>query len=94
MVEHAIRFLTAHIMWKTRGLTRSDNLSPEERAHREKLRAQRDALVGKTREYAIGTQSNAIEGVKRAVRCSHITISPHYHRVHFAYEGLYRLSRA
>jgi hypothetical protein len=50
--------------------------------------------VGKTREYAIGTQSNAIEGVKRAVRCSYITIFPHDHGVHFAYEGLYRLSRA
>ncbi|KDQ56870.1 hypothetical protein JAAARDRAFT_36349 [Jaapia argillacea MUCL 33604] len=65
MVDQAMRVLTTHIYWKTKNLTTADNPSPEEEAFREGLREQRDALVEKLLESAIGTQSNTMEGVKR-----------------------------
>lgn len=62
MVENALRFLYLHIMWKLRGMNLAASPSSEEQ---ETLKEQRDSLMEKLIEYAIGTQSNTVEGVKR-----------------------------
>lgn len=60
--------LTLHIIWKARGLTAADaELSPEEQRFKQKLREQRESLLEKLLEFAVGTQSNTAEGVRRAV---------------------------
>ena len=67
MVEQALSLLTLYIIWKARGLTNSDEPSPEEARLRDRLKECRDALLEKLLEFAIGTQSNTSDGVKRAV---------------------------
>jgi cohesin complex subunit SA-1/2 len=66
MVEHALYFMMAHVIWRSRGLTRTEEPSPEEVQYREKLEEQRSILLNKVTEFAIGTQSNTLENVKRA----------------------------
>lgn len=68
MVEQALHLLTLHIMWKGKGLTVDDDMSTEETKLREILVAQRESLLEKLIEYAVGEQSNTAEGVKRTVR--------------------------
>lgn len=67
MIEHALNVLNLHIIWKARDLTSAADPSPEEIQHRESLKEQREYLLEKLVEYAIGTQSNTAEGVKRTV---------------------------
>ncbi|EIW79750.1 hypothetical protein CONPUDRAFT_106434 [Coniophora puteana RWD-64-598 SS2] len=68
MIEQGLHLLGLHIIWKTRKLpdAPAGELSADELKFREGLREQRDALVEKLVEYAVGTQSNTAEGVKRA----------------------------
>ncbi|KAH9934133.1 uncharacterized protein B0H18DRAFT_1207681 [Fomitopsis serialis] len=67
MVDRALQVLTLHIIWKARNLTATEgDLLPEEQRFQEKLQEQRDALLEKLLEFAIGTQSNTAEGVRRA----------------------------
>ncbi|KAF9817346.1 hypothetical protein IEO21_03487 [Rhodonia placenta] len=67
MVDRALHVLTLHIIWKARGLTAADaELSPEEQRFKQKLREQRESLLEKLLEFAVGTQSNTAEGVRRA----------------------------
>ncbi|KAI9060084.1 hypothetical protein FKP32DRAFT_1578832 [Trametes sanguinea] len=66
MVDRALQLLTLHIMWKARGLPAGAELTPEEIEFRDKLKEQRDALLEKLVEFAVGTQSNTVEGVRRA----------------------------
>ena len=68
MIDQALNLLSLYIMWKTRGLTSATDPSPEEIRFREKLKASRDVLLEKLLEFAVGTQSNTSEGVRRAVR--------------------------
>lgn len=70
MVEQALNLLTLYVIWKARGLTNVVEPSPEETHLREQLKAVRDSLVDKLLEFAIGTQSNTSDGVKRAVSSS------------------------
>lgn len=68
MIDRALHLLTLHIIWKARGLTAADtDLSPEEERFHERLREQRESLLEKLLEFAIGTQSNTADGVRRAV---------------------------
>lgn len=67
MIERALHFLTLHIFWKAKGLTADNDPTPEEIRYKEVLEEQREALLEKLVEYAVGTQSNTVEGVKRAV---------------------------
>ena len=68
MVDRAMHVLTLHIMWKARGLHAHDvDLSPEDSRFLEKLREQRETLLEKLLEFAVGSQSNTAEGVRRAV---------------------------
>ncbi|TFK31727.1 hypothetical protein BDQ12DRAFT_93119 [Crucibulum laeve] len=66
MIEQALRVLTLHILWKGKGLTAENDSSPEEIRYRDELKEQRESLLEKLVEYAVGTQSNTAEGVKRA----------------------------
>jgi hypothetical protein len=68
MIEQALHALTLHTLWKTKGLPVDDEPTPEEIRYKEVLVEQRESLLEKLLEFAIGTQSNTAEGVKRAVR--------------------------
>jgi cohesin complex subunit SA-1/2 len=60
--------LTLHVMWKGKELAMSEpDPTPEETRHRDSLISQRESLLEKLVEYAVGTQSNTVVGVKRAV---------------------------
>jgi cohesin complex subunit SA-1/2 len=71
MVEQALQALTLHIMWKARGLTATEDPSQDGVRYRQKLVEQRESLLEKLIEYAIGGRSNAVEGVKRSVGFPH-----------------------
>lgn len=73
MVDRALQLLTLHIMWKARSLPAAVELSPDEIQFRDKLKEERESLLEKLVEFAVGTQSNTVEGVRRAVR--HIQIA-------------------
>lgn len=68
MIEQALHVLMLHILWKTKGLIADSEPMPEDIRYKEVLQEQREALLEKLVEYAVGTQSNTVEGVKRAVR--------------------------
>jgi cohesin complex subunit SA-1/2 len=68
MIEQALHVLMLHILWKTKGLIADNEPTPEDIRYKEVLQEQREALLEKLVEYAVGTQSNTVEGVKRAVR--------------------------
>lgn len=68
MIDHALNVLTLYVLWKARGLTHATEPSPEEALLREKLTECRASLLEKLFEFAVGTQSNTADGVKRAVR--------------------------
>jgi len=56
-----------HVLWKTKGLPAEDEPTVEEIRYAEVMKEQRVSLIEKLVEYAVGTQSNTVEGVKRAV---------------------------
>ncbi|KAI0672301.1 hypothetical protein C8Q78DRAFT_1026321 [Trametes maxima] len=66
MVDRALQVLTLHVMWKARGLPAGAELSPDEMQFRDKLGEERGSLLEKLVEFAVGTQSNTVEGVRRA----------------------------
>ncbi|XP_006455307.1 hypothetical protein AGABI2DRAFT_121237 [Agaricus bisporus var. bisporus H97] len=69
MVEQALHVLTLHIIWKSKDLPKpqpGQEPTADEEKYRDALKQQRDSLVEKLSEFAIGTQSNTAEGVKRA----------------------------
>ncbi|KAJ7595027.1 hypothetical protein C8J56DRAFT_1013025 [Mycena floridula] len=66
MIAHAMTFLKTHILWKAWGLTLSSSPSAEETRYRDALLLQRESLLDQLVEFAIGTQSNTVDGVKRA----------------------------
>ncbi|KAI0772878.1 hypothetical protein BD413DRAFT_622407 [Trametes elegans] len=66
MVDRALQLLTLHIMWKARGLPAGTELSPDEIQFRDNLKEERNSLLEKLVEFAVGTQSNTVEGVRRA----------------------------
>ncbi|EIN14604.1 hypothetical protein PUNSTDRAFT_140847 [Punctularia strigosozonata HHB-11173 SS5] len=65
MVSSALEVLSFHVMWKSRRLTTADEPTPEDVTFKEALETQRNMLVEKLLEYAVGTQSNTAELVKR-----------------------------
>ncbi|KAJ7507277.1 hypothetical protein B0H11DRAFT_1706223, partial [Mycena galericulata] len=68
MITQAIDILTKHILWKgkrLRSLKEVAEPSPEEQRFLEKTKEQRDSLLEKLVEYAVGTQSNTAEAVTR-----------------------------
>lgn len=67
MIEQGLHLLGLHILWKARSLPGAKDTSVDSNELRETLRDQRDSLLEKLVEYAVGAQSNTAEGVKRAV---------------------------
>ncbi|KAI6126831.1 hypothetical protein F5141DRAFT_1083660 [Pisolithus sp. B1] len=66
MVEQGLHLLGLHIIWKARSLPDAGDEAADSNKLRETLREQRDSLLERLVEYAVGTQSNTAEGVKRA----------------------------
>ena len=67
MVSETLNLLAVHVIWKTKALPPSTDRSPEEQRLEESLMEQRNSVLEKLLEYAVGTQSNTVEGVRRAV---------------------------
>jgi len=67
MIEQGLHLLGLHILWKARSLPDAKDTAVDSNKLRETLRDQRDSLLEKLVEYAVGAQSNTAEGVKRAV---------------------------
>lgn len=70
MVEQALHVLALHVIWKTKDMPRTQStkeFTPDEEKVRDIVKQQRDSLLEKLVEFAIGTQSNTTEGVKHAV---------------------------
>ncbi|KAJ7057080.1 hypothetical protein C8F01DRAFT_992238, partial [Mycena amicta] len=68
MITQAMEIMSKHLLWKVRHLAKEkqgEELSPEDRRFREKLQEQRDLLLEKLEEYAVGTQSNTAVLVSR-----------------------------
>lgn len=88
MIDQALQVLYLHILWKARALTTSSEPSQDETDFRDKLKEQRDSLLDKLLEFAVGTQSNTAEGVRRPVSAQHyhclklpeLNISPGFRR--------------
>ncbi|KDQ07525.1 hypothetical protein BOTBODRAFT_119941 [Botryobasidium botryosum FD-172 SS1] len=74
MIDQVLQILALHITWKARGLTAEVDPPPEQEQFRESLREQRDSLLEKLTEYAVGSQSTPSEGVKRAAFHSLLSI--------------------
>lgn len=64
MIEQAQQILSIHILWKGLHFV---NGSEQSEASSDAFLSQRDVLLEKFTEYAIGTQSNAVVGVRRVV---------------------------
>jgi len=70
MVEQALHVLALHVIWKTKDMPRTQpakEFTPDEEKVRDVVKQQRNSLLEKLVEFAIGTQSNTTEGVKHAV---------------------------
>lgn len=78
MIEQALNVLMLHVLWKTKGLPPEAEPTPEDIRYKEILLEQRESLLEKLVEYAIGTQSNTVEGVRRAVRQTIVLTSVKY----------------
>lgn len=65
MVEKTLHALTLYTIWKARPFMMGGVAFADQ--SRESYREQRDSLVEKLTEFAIGTQSNPTETVKRVV---------------------------
>uniref|UniRef100_D8Q7N8 SCD domain-containing protein n=1 Tax=Schizophyllum commune (strain H4-8 / FGSC 9210) TaxID=578458 RepID=D8Q7N8_SCHCM len=65
MIEQALTVLSLHIFWKAKGLT-IDSESSDDTRYRDTLREQRDSLLQKLVDFSFSSQSNTVDGVKRA----------------------------
>ncbi|KAK7021888.1 cohesin complex subunit [Paramarasmius palmivorus] len=68
MIEQTIQVLTLHIIWKSRRLSAASEPSEEELQYQESLVVQRNSLIERLSDYAVGTQevgNGVSESVKR-----------------------------
>jgi cohesin complex subunit SA-1/2 len=65
MIDQALNSLTLHIIWKARRLSAVIQPSPDDGRLRESFREQREALLKRLVEYAVGSQSNPTDGIRR-----------------------------
>lgn len=73
MVEQALHVLTLHIIWKAKCLIHCTEQTAADIRLKDSLLGQRQALIEKLVEYAVGTQSNTADSVRRAVRIYHFS---------------------
>lgn len=76
MISETLNLLTMHIIWKTKSLPSQGNSTSDERGAVQNLLEQRMILVQKLIEFAVGTQSNTVEAVKRVVGLTSIARVP------------------
>ncbi|KAJ7164977.1 hypothetical protein C8R46DRAFT_1097762 [Mycena filopes] len=77
MITQALDVLSRHLTWKVRKLRLMEEVeepSPEDVRFREKIQEQRDSLLEKCVEYAVGTQSNTSEAVTRTAFMSLVNV--------------------
>ena len=67
MIDQALNLLTLHVIWKARRLSTEVQASPDDGRLKESFQEQREALLKRLVEYAVGSQSNTTDGVRRAV---------------------------
>lgn len=70
MIVQAMEMLTIHLAWKSKEfniMPDTPDPSPEDVRLQERIQEQRDSLLEKLLEYAVGTQSNTVECVARSV---------------------------
>ena len=67
MIEHAMGVLYLHLSWRIRRAAELEEYGPEE-TELEAIVEKRATLLAKMEDLCIGTNSNAVEGVKQAVR--------------------------
>ncbi|KAI0301249.1 hypothetical protein BC826DRAFT_1155978 [Russula brevipes] len=60
-----LNLLTLHVIWRARRLSAEIQPSPDDGRLRESFREQREALLKRLVEYAVGSQSNTTDGVRR-----------------------------
>lgn len=68
MIEECLRLLTLHLAWKSRNLSLEPELTEDATKYKEVLEEQRNSVLEKVVEFAVGKDSKPCEGVKRAVR--------------------------
>ena len=73
MVEQALHVLTLHIFWKAKSLALCTEQTAADMRLKDSLLRERQALLEKLVEYAVGTQSNTADSVQRAVRVYHFS---------------------
>ncbi|KAH9064622.1 hypothetical protein EDB87DRAFT_1804088 [Lactarius vividus] len=66
MIDQALNVLTLHVIWKARRLPTDVQPSPDDTRLRESFLEQRETLLKRLVEYAVGSQSNTTDGVRRA----------------------------
>ncbi|KAG6835657.1 hypothetical protein H0H93_016057 [Arthromyces matolae] len=66
MIEQALQVLSLHLIWKSKFLNYGAEPTPDDVRFQETLVTQRESLLEKLVEYAVGTQSNTADSVKRA----------------------------
>jgi len=76
MVSETLNLLAMHIIWKTKALPSQGSRTPDDKKAAQSLLEQRAALVQKLIEFAVGTQSNTAEAVKRVVSPKNLTQLP------------------
>lgn len=67
MMNESLQLLVLYVAWKARQLQANPPAEAKKDNVYEELRAARDALAERLTEFAVGTQSNTAEGVKRSV---------------------------
>ncbi|KAG9082844.1 hypothetical protein FRC07_014077, partial [Ceratobasidium sp. 392] len=66
MMNESLNLLVLYVAWKARLLQTNPIPESERDSAYEELKGVRDALAGRLTEFAVGTQSNTAEGVKRS----------------------------
>lgn len=66
MIDQALNVLALHVIWKARRLPTEVQPSPDDTRLRESFLEQRETLLKRLVEYAVGSQSNTTDGVRRA----------------------------
>ncbi|KAI9463987.1 hypothetical protein BJY52DRAFT_1115027 [Lactarius psammicola] len=66
MIDQALNVLTLHVIWKARRLPVEVQPSPDDTRLTESFLEQRETLLKRLVEYAVGSQSNTTDGVRRA----------------------------
>ncbi len=67
MVDRALQLLSVHVIWKSHNMIQNSG-SIEDSDLQENLREERDMLLEKLTEYALGNHSNTLLNVRRTVR--------------------------